>query len=113
VRPISSSSDFFPPSLTFTSRPPLEFHTIDMLGGGMMRFYAGKDGSSATLCALCQSLDRRPAPRLSSIFRACFSRTVPDAALFNAATHTWDFTYNRIVVGTQTSKSLPVVDWLQ
>jgi hypothetical protein len=107
VRPISSSSDFFPPSLTYSTRPPLEFHTIDMLGTGAMRFYAGKDGSLQRY-VLCANLSIAAGAAFVVDFQSMFQSDRANAATFNSATQTWDFTYNRIVVGTQTSKSLPV-----
>jgi hypothetical protein len=106
VRPISSSSDFFPPALTFTSRPPLEFHTVDMLSGGAMRFYAGKDGSLQRY-VLCANLSIASGALFVVDFQSMFQSDRAGATLLNAATNMWEFSYNRIVVGSQTSKSLP------
>ncbi len=107
VRPVSVSSNFFPPTITLTKRPRLEFYSCRTDAGAVVRLYAGQDGSLQRYVR-CATLSMASNTTIVVDFQSQFQGDTAAAALFNAASGTWDFAYNAIIVAEQTQTSPPV-----
>jgi len=111
VRPILVGSAFFPPTVTHTTRPRLEFYSFSSHTGGVVRLFAGENGALQRYVR-CAILSLAAGTTFVVDFQSRFQPESAALSLYNPTTNLWEFVYDAFIVSLQTQTSPPVATFV-